>query len=67
MQTPFEIKRVSCVVCDTRIGNQKTKLQNAQNNVSKAYCIQNNIVENNNKIKSKSSLTTSYNFRNAFG
>jgi hypothetical protein len=60
MQTT-QIQRISCVVCLTRLGNQKTKKQQAANEVARAYCPKLNCIE------TQTPLTKSYNFRNVFG
>jgi hypothetical protein len=59
MQATQRITKISCVVCNTKIGDQKTKLEQASNAVARAYCLQSNV--------QKTHLTKSYNFRNVFG
>jgi hypothetical protein len=61
MQTTQQITRISCLACNTRIGEQKTKLETASNAVARAYCPQ------PSGIRKQTPLTKSYNFRNAFG
>lgn len=59
MQTTQQIQKVSCVVCNTKTDNQKTKLETASNLVARTYCSQ--------PTFQKSPLTKSYNFRYVFG
>jgi len=54
-----QIQKISCVICFTRLGNQKLKLKLASNSVARAYCVQPNT--------QNSHLTKVYNFRNVFG
>lgn len=61
MQTIQQITKISCVVCTTRLGNQKEKLETASNTLARAYCIQ------PTGIQKQPHLTKSYNFRNTFG
>jgi hypothetical protein len=61
MQTTQQIQKVSCVVCTSRAGVQKEKLEIASNAVSRAYCVQ------PTGIQKQTPLTKSYNFRNVFG